>query len=259
MWKPSKLVVGLCALAALAVPSHAQEKQKEETRSFVRDVLKQLLGPNWNVSAHGGATTTGRFLLQDAFTAGERSLTSQTGWNVGAGAGVDFLPRVGLRLSYTFAENDLEYRTDNGNGSDALDLDDIGRLRSNVAAVELVRYMLPWHATISPYGSIGLQGTWWSLGDESPFIVPSGGSTQFRLGALVSFGMHFYLSERWGARVDAVSSSIRNPFTGKHSLVSVGGTTFDEPTRVNKSDYRVSVFYSFNRKSFRESLAAFRR
>ena len=41
------------------------------------------------------------------------------------------------------------------------------------------------------------------------------------------------------------SSSVGNPFTGGHSFRAVSGLNVDEPTTVNKTDYRVGGVYYF--------------
>ena len=49
----------ICSLVALPTISNAQapDSTKAEAQDFVRDVLRGLLGPNWNLFAHGGLTT----------------------------------------------------------------------------------------------------------------------------------------------------------------------------------------------------------
>src|SRR5262245_24078045 len=98
------VVASICSLVATPAISKAQvaDSTKEKGEDFVRDVLRALLGPNWNLFALGGVTTSDRYLLQQAVNPsdGQRSLQSGTGWSVGGGAGVDILLRTGVRLSY---------------------------------------------------------------------------------------------------------------------------------------------------------------
>jgi opacity protein-like surface antigen len=236
------LVVGvICAFSAAPIPMDAQARDEEEISG--RDVMRTIFGPNWNLFGSGGLSTSGRLLLQRQVGGGERALKGENGFNLGAGAGVDVLPRVGLRLSYTYTSSDLAFRTDNGDGSNALDIEDVGKLRSHVATIEVIRYMLRSRAPITPYGSAGFVGTWWVLDDESASVTAGTGSTQRRFGAVASLGLQLRLSEHFSARLEAASSSVRNPFTGNESFQAFGGVTVDEPTRVNTTDFRVSGVY----------------
>src|SRR5215212_6496848 len=96
-----RLGVGLiCLLVTVTARSNAQTK--EDPESFMRDVLGPIFGPNWSLFAQGGATTFGRFLLQSpGVGGGQRALRSETGYNVGGGAGVDVLMHVGFRATYS--------------------------------------------------------------------------------------------------------------------------------------------------------------
>src|SRR5690348_8163132 len=125
MLKSRWLVAALiCSLVATPRSAKAQtpDSTKGQAEDFVRDVLRALVGPNWNLFAQGAVTTSDRFLLQQAANPsdGLRSLQSATGWAVGGGAGVDILLRTGFRASYTYGSSNLNFRTDNGNGSKAL-------------------------------------------------------------------------------------------------------------------------------------------
>src|SRR5690349_14244638 len=96
------LVVSICSLVALPTISSAQTRAqvqdttKAEAQS-IADLVAAILSPNWNLFAHGGFTSGNRFVLQRAVNTldGERALKSSTGFNVGAGAGVDVLLRMG--------------------------------------------------------------------------------------------------------------------------------------------------------------------
>jgi hypothetical protein len=234
----------LCAAAPTT--SNAQARQEPDNR--VDNLFRALFGPNWNMFAHGGVSSNSRFILQDASGGGgQRALKSENTYNVGLGAGVDLLPRTGFRLSYTFASSDLVFRTDNGNGSEMFDVEDGGTLQSHTAAVEVLRYMLPPQSFVTPFATAGVLGAWWVLDDESALIARSGGSTQFRLGALATFGVQATLGDGFSARFEVASASVRNPFTGNESFQAMGGTTIDEPGRVNHTDFRLSVAYSFGK------------
>ena len=120
-------MIGLFVAAPAAVTAQKDEL-KREAENFAGDILKKLFEPsNWDAHLHGGASNTGRFMLQRPFdtNVGERVLTGNTGFSVGGGFGMDILLLMGFRLDYTFSSADLNYRTDIGNGSDIFDIDDV--------------------------------------------------------------------------------------------------------------------------------------
>jgi len=249
----------ICSLLAMPTISSAQardttkkqarEQRKEQAEDFVHDVLRALLGPNWNLFAHGGITSGNRFVLEQATSpiAGQRALKSATGWDLGAGGGVDVLLRLGFRASYTYASRNLNYRTDNGDGSEALNIDDVGTLKSNTVAIEIMRYMLPSDATITPYGTVGIQGTWWALHEKSPLVTSSGSSTPFSISPLFAFGMQVKPATSWSVRVEAILAGGHNPFTGNRSFRALAGPAIDEPTSVGRTDFRLAGVYYFGR------------
>jgi hypothetical protein len=251
---PWLVVASVCSLIAMPTLSKAQApdstrgQQKEKAQDFVHDVLRALLGPNWNLFAHTGLTTDDRYLLQQATnpTEGQRALQSGTGFDIGGGAGVDILLRMGFRASYTFTSRDLNFRTDNGDGSNALNVDNVGTLKSNTVALEVMRYMLPWGAAITPYGTLGVQGTWWGLHSKSSLLT-SNGASPFSVSPLFAFGVQFKASAKFSARLEATLSSGHNPFSGNRSFVSLAGPVIDEPTGVGRTDFRLSGVYHFGR------------
>jgi hypothetical protein len=247
----------MAAALGLVGPSLTTAQNKDEADDFVHDVLGALFGPNWSLFVHGGFGNSGRFLLQRpaGSNGGERALRGADAFSLGGGAGVDVLPRIGFRLDYTYTSNDLIFRTDNGDGSEDLDLSAIGTLQSHVATAEVVRYMLSNSVAVTPYASVGLAASWWVLDQGSAALAPAGGNSQFRMGALASVGMQAKVSEHFGVRLEAATASLRNPFTGRDSFRADGGTTVDEPTRVRQSDFRFIAFYKFG-KSDRNKTSA---
>jgi hypothetical protein len=247
------LAASFCSLVALPTRSTAQvaDSTKENAQDFVHDVLRGLLGPHWNVFLGGGFTTDDRFLLQRAAATvdGERALESATGFNISGGAGVDILMRMGLRASYAFRSNQLDFKTNDGNGSNALDIDDVGRLKSSVITVEVMRYMLPSRAAINPYGTLGLQATWWSLDSHSPLVSSNGAGTPFGMSPVFSFGVQFKATNKFSGRLEASLYGGRNPFTGNQSFRATSGPTIDEPSGVNHTDYRLSAVYHFGKRT----------
>ena len=241
----------VCLFVALPGRATAQKEElKREAENFAGDILKKLFEPsNWDAHLHGGVSNSGRFILQRPLTTnvGERELTGNTGFSIGGGFGMDILLLMGFRLDYTFTSADLNYRTDNGNGSDIFDIDNVGGIKSHVVSMEVIRYLLPARAKISPYMSVGLLGSWWVLDQESNLVVPAGGSTQFRFGGLATLGIRGNISKRFDLRLEAKKNSILNPFSGNESFVALAGTTIDEPTRVSQNDFRLYAVYHFKK------------
>jgi hypothetical protein len=246
-----QVVALICSLVVTPTIANAQaaDSTKAQAQDFVRDVLRALLGPDWNLFAAGGATKSERFLLQQAVNPsdGQRALQSATGFDIGGGAGVDILLRTGFRASYTYASSTLNFRTNNGDGSKALNIDDVGTLKSQTLALELIHYMLPWRAAINPYGTLGIQGTWWLLHEKSPLVTGIGAATPFSVSPLFSFGVQFKATHKFSARLEATLSGGRNPFTGNRSFRSFAGPVIDEPTSVNRTDFRLAAVYHFGK------------
>jgi len=247
------VAASICSIVVMpAITSAQADSTNKDPQDFVRDVLHALLGPHWNMFADGGIVDGTRYLLQSAANPadGKRALESATGYDVGLGAGVDILLRTGLRASFTFGSSNMNFRTSNGNGSSALNIDDVGRLKTQTAALELIHYMLPWRATINPYGTVGIQGTWWTLKETSPYVTGVGADTPFTVSPLLSFGVQIKPSHRWSARVEAVLSSQHNPFTGNRSFRSlVPGSFIDEENSVGHTEYRLAAVYHFGKSN----------
>ena len=249
-WQVIASIALIGSLAATPAIAQAQvaDSTKEHAQDFVRDVLHALLGPNWNLFAQGGLATSDRYLLQQAPNPvdGQRSLQSATGWQVGGGAGVDILLRLGLRASYTYSSSQLNFRTNNGDGSKALNIDDLGRLTSHTVALEIMKYMLPARAMITPYATLGVQGTWWKLDEKSALVTGSGASTPFGITPNFAFGIQVKPVHNFSGRLEAALSSGRNPFTGNRSFRSLAaGPMIDEPTSVSHTDFRLAAVYHF--------------
>ncbi len=233
---------------ALLPPNAWGQTPKENPDDFVKDVLLNLFGPNWNVSLGAGSNNHGRFALQRATlpggSLGERTLRGADGYSVGIGVGMDLFLRMGFRLGYTYGNSDLVFRTDIGDGSEVLDADDLGELVNHTVSVELIRYLLPSTASMTPYGSAGFITTWYSV-DGTALL--GGGGTLFRTGALAVLGLKVEVNDRFDLRFEGATASVRNPFTGRDSYRIQGGVTVDEPTRVNRSNLRVLGVYNFGR------------
>lgn len=248
----STLSAALLMFAAVTAPAAAQNGGEAgpdgASGDFVQNVIGALAPPNWNVYMNGGFATHGRYMLQRVSTpaSGERTLRSENAFTIGVGAGVDFLLRSAVRMSYVFSESHLEFRTDDGDGSERFDIEELGLLQRHAAAIEIVRYMLPARTLVTPYGSAGLAGAWWVLDESSSLVTSDGGSSQFRLGAMATFGLQVQLTPQSSARLEVATSSIRSPFTGSNSFRANGAATIDEPTRVGQTDFRFAAVYYFS-------------
>lgn len=244
-WLVSALI---CSFIAMPMSSSAQapDTLKDQPQDFFHDVLGGLVGPHWNLFLHSGATTGDRLVLQAAGpNNAERSLETSHGFNVGGGVGVDILSHMGLRAMYTYTSSDLNFTTDHGDGTNALDINGVGTLMSHTAALEVMRYMLPARAAFNPYGTLGIQGTWWALDQKSPTISASGGAP-FAIGPLFSFGVQIGGAAHWSGRFEMAMSSGHNPFTGNKSFRALSGPTIDEPTGVSRIDFRIAGVYHFD-------------
>ena len=228
----------LVAVAScLLQPTHALA-QTSESGAFGR--------PAWNLSAHGGVTKHGEFLLQrPAVTQSdaERSLSTDLGYDFGGALGVDLMPRLGVRASYTFARSEFQYRDDTGDGSTDLDQDNLDELRSHFFAIEVLTYVLRSNAPFTPYGGAGFVGGWHVVQESSEHIQWQADRSLFRTGAIGTLGLQARLGGGLRVRVEAVSSTVKSPFRGRRSFHATGGTTLHEPRRVSKTDYRIAFVY----------------
>jgi hypothetical protein len=235
------IIRSLAISALIALVPGTISAQDRQSRRFER--------PSWNISIHGGFTQTGQFLLQRPNGTvpenSERSLRTDGGYDFGGALGVDVMPRVGIRTSYTYAQSEFRFRDDTGDGSDGFDVNDAGKLGSHFATLELITYMLRARAPITPYASAGFAGAWWVLDEDAQQIQPGGARTEFRTGAVATLGLQAALGATAGIRLEAVTANVRNPFGGRESFRALGGTTIDEPNRVSKTDYRLAIVYRF--------------
>jgi hypothetical protein len=240
--------VAVALFCLVIVPASASAQDDED---FMNDLFQAVMGPNWNAGLHFSASRIGRFVLQRVplagGTDGERLLTATTGFSYGGSLGFEILPRTGARLTYTYGTSDLVYRTDVGNGSEMLDIDEVGGIKSHTLTFEAIRYMLPSAAKVTPFFTAGLIANWWVLNEETSLAVPSGGSTQFRGGALGSFGVQVRATRNLDLRAEVVTETTRNPFTGRDSYRAMGGTTIEEPSRVGRTDFRFAILYSWGK------------
>jgi len=171
---------------------------------------------------------------------------------VGGQVEIDILTLMALRLGYTYAKSDLVYRTDAGTGSEFLDTGTLADMHSNSVYLAVTRYIVPLVAKWSPYASVGIQGTWFSVNDNIEIIAPDG-STQWRFGALANFGLKYRATDRFDLNAEYSVATLRNPFSGRSSFNALTGVTVDEPTRVRSSDWRLMASYYFGKPGREET------
>ncbi|MGH7575242.1 MAG: outer membrane protein [Longimicrobiales bacterium] len=239
------LIAAVAVLALSPVTAQAQKGRDRDARSFAFS--------NWTLEARGGLANFGRFLLEDVLDlnenfVGQRELDASNSFVWGAGVSTTVLPRTALRLSFTRASADLNYDDDTGTDSNALDLDDIGDISSNVISLDVVRHILSDRAKVRPYGGAGFAVAWWNLGENADQLVVAGtDNTLFKWGANALLGLQFRPAVRWAIQLEATTMTLGNPFTGKKSFLPTTGIIIDEPTRVRQTNYTLGIAYTFGR------------
>jgi len=186
----------------------------------------------------------GTFLMQNT-PGGERALKANRSLGFGLGAGFDVTDQLGVRLGWSYTNSGMEYRDYNGTGSDALDVEDLGKLKSNIASLDVVHYFVGSRSLVSPYAGAGIAGVWSALGPETPLLTTPGGSQQFHVGINANLGVQVRVIDALFGRVEWNTMGTRNPFNGNRSYKTTVGDTFDEPTRVAKTEWRFAAAYYF--------------
>lgn len=240
----------IAALALLAVAPNAVHAQKHGRGHRDRN---SFAFSNWTIEARGGLANFGRFLLEYALDQnddiiGQRELDANNSFVWGGTVSTTILSRTALRLGFTRTSADLNYDDDDGTDSNALDVDDIGGISSNVITFDAVRHILSRRAKIRPYGGAGFAVAWWNLDEDPPgFVVAGTENTLFKWGANALLGLQFKPSRRWAINLEANTMTLGNPFTGKKSFVTTTGLVIDEPTRVRQTNYTLGIAYTFGR------------
>lgn len=239
-------VAALTLLAVAPVASHAQRHDRDD-----RD-RHSFAFSRWSIDGRGGIANFGRFLLEDVFgenglLVGQRELDASNSFVYGGGVAATILSRTALRLGFTRTSADLEYNDDTGTDSNALDLDDIGDISSNVITLEVIRHILSDRAKVRPYGGAGIATAWWNLSEDAEGLVVSGtgNNTLFKWGANALLGLQFRPSQRWSIQLEANTMTLGNPFTGEKSFVTTTGFIIDEPSRVRQTSYTLGIAYTF--------------
>ncbi len=239
--------------AAVASPAGAQSTTNDH---YVTDVVHALTSPSrWSLTGNLATSRYGTFLMQNT-PGGERALKAARSLGFGLGAGFDVTDQLGVRLGWTYTNSGMEYKDYNGTGSDALNVDDLGKLKSNIASLDVVHYFVGSRSLVSPYAGAGIAGVWSALGPETPLLTTPGGSQQFHMGINANLGVQVRVIEALFGRVEWNTMGTRNPFNGNRSYRAPGGVTFDEPSRLNKTEWRFAAAYYFGTPATQPTVTA---
>ena len=245
----------VCGVAA-ASPAGAQSTQSSTNDTYVTDMVSSLTDASrWSLSGNLAASRYQTFLMQNV-PGGERALRgdNQLGW--GLGAGFDITEKLGLRLGWTYTNTSMQYKDFSGSGSEALDADNLGKLKSNVAAVDIVHYFVGSRSLVAPYAGAGLSGVWSSLGTDGSALLTPGGSQQFHMGINASIGVQMRVIPQLFGRAEWNTMGTRNPFNGNRSYKTSAGDTFDEPSRLAKTEWRFAAAYYFGSPTKQPAMTA---
>jgi hypothetical protein len=224
----------------MASPAAAQSSTNDK---YVTDILGALTHPSrWSLSGNLATSRYGTFLMQNT-PAGERALRGERHLGWGLASGFDITDKLGLRLGWTYTNTNMHFKDFSGTGSDLLDVEDLGKLKSNIAALDVVHYFVGSRSLIAPYAGAGVAGVWSSLSPESAALITPGGSQQFHMGINANVGVQVRFIPQLFGRVEWNTMGTRNPFNGNRSYKTTVGDTFDEPSRVSKTEWRFAAAY----------------
>lgn len=219
------------AVACLPSPAFAQEKAGWETVA---------------VEVIAGVAQFGH-MLEQRFDGGERELSPGATFAAGAAVSVFPYPKTWLRLGYTWAGGELEFRDDSGFDTDRLDLEDLSFVTANTLSFEVLQLLLGPEALLNPYVLAGVAATLWSIEDEppGPQVRPGHSDMLFRFGATAGFGVQVRPFDGLIFRAEVDNFALGNPFDGNDAWRAREGETFSEPDIVRMSRYGLSVAYHF--------------
>lgn len=225
------LAGGLAVLVCLPTPALAQEEPSWETVA---------------VDLNAGIAHFGH-MLEQRFDGGERELSPGTTFAAGLAVSVFPYPKTWLRLGYTWAGGELEFRDDSGLDSERLDLEDLPFVTANTASLEVLQLLLDADALVNPYVLAGVAATLWDIDDDppDPLVRPGDSSLLFRFGATAGFGVQVRPFDGLIFRAEVDNFGLGNPFDGRDAWRATEGETFSEPDIVRMSKYSLSVAYQF--------------
>ena len=251
----TRMLVLACGVA-VASPAGAQNTTNTTNDAYVTDMVDHMTeASRWSFSGNLETSRYGTFLMQNV-PAGERALRGerQLGW--GLGAGFDISDQLGVRLGWTYTNTNMQFKDFSGSGSELLDSGDLGKLKSNVAALDIVHYFVGSRSLVAPYAGAGIAGVWSSLGTEGPTLITPGGSQQFNVGITANIGVQVRLIPQLFGRVEWNSMGTHNPFNGNRSYKASSGDTFDEPSRVAKTEWRFAAAYYLGKEEKKPAVTA---
>jgi len=240
---------------AMAAPAAAQNTTND---AYVTDMVDHLSdAARWSFSGNVATSRYGTFLMQNV-PGGERSLRGDRDLSWGLAAGYDISDQLGVRLGWTYTNTNMRFRDFSGSGSELLDSGDLGKLNSNIAALDVVHYFVGSRSLVAPYAGAGIAGVWSSLGSEGSALIAPGGSQQFNIGITANLGVQVRVMPQLFGRFEWNSIGSHNPFNGNRSYKASSGDTFDEPSRVSKSEWRFAAAYYLGKPETKPAVTAAR-
>lgn len=242
--------------AAVASPAAAQATQSTTNDTYVTDMVSSLTDASrWSLSGNLAANGYGTFLMQNV-PGGERALQGGRNLGYGLAAGFDITDKLGVRLGWTYTNTGMQFKDYSGTGSELLESNDLGNLKSNVAALDIVHYFVGSRSLIAPYAGAGIAGVWSALGPQGEALVTPGGSQQFHFGINASIGVQARIIPELFGRAEWNTMGTTNPFNGNRSYKTTSGDTFDEPARLNKTEWRFGAVYYFGTPEEKPAMTA---
>lgn len=238
-----RLGTRMLVIACGVIGSSPAAAQNTTNDAYVTDMVDHLTdAARWSFAGNVGTSRYGSFLMQNV-PGGERSLRGDRHFTWGLAAGYDISDQLGFRLGWSYTNTNMRFKDFSGSGSELLDSDDLGKLKSNVAALDVVHYFVGSRSLIAPYAGAGVAGVWSALSSDGPALLAPGGSQQFNIGVNASLGVQVRVIPQLFGRLEWNSMATHNPFNGNRSYKASSGDTFDEPSRVTKSEWRFAAAY----------------
>jgi opacity protein-like surface antigen len=236
----------VCSVAAVS-PASAQNAPNTTNDTYVTDIVHSLSdASHWSLSGNLATNRYGTFLMQNV-PGGERALQGDRSLGWGLAAGFDITDQLGLRLGWTYTNATMQFKDYSGSGSELLQSNDLGKLKSNVAALDVVHYFVGSRSLISPYAGAGIAGVWSALGPQGTELITPGGSQQFHLGINANVGVQVRVIPQLFGRAEWNTMGTQNPFNGNRSYKTTSGDSFDEPSRLSKTEWRFAAAYYFGK------------